>query len=93
MKSARKIKVSYTQTYVKGTFVRMLSPVPPFSPMKLNSIVSDIELKAAGHCTIDGEPREFLDLRVYVIPPCVCGLPQNDHKHEKQPIDDADRLP
>lgn len=70
----RKIIETFKQTYRKGCFVNdvvlkcRLQAKATLPPLAEGAAISDVELKAAGHCEIDGKKREFVDLRIYVVP-------------------------
>lgn len=60
----RKVRETYKQTYRKGVFCAP-GAVPPLSS---GAVIKAVELKAAGHCELDGERLEFVDVRLYVLP-------------------------
>lgn len=70
----RKIVETFKQTYRKGCFVNeivlktRLQAKANLPPLSEGAAITDVELKAAGHCEIDGKRREFVDLRIYVVP-------------------------
>jgi hypothetical protein len=70
----RKIVETFKQTYRKGCFVDdvllkwRLAAKTNLPPLAEGAAISDVELKAAGHCEMDGKKREFVDLRIYLVP-------------------------
>lgn len=70
----RKIVETFKQTYRKGCFVDdvqlkwRLAAKEILPPLAQGAAITDVELKAAGKCEVDGKKREFVDLRIYVVP-------------------------
>lgn len=70
--SKRRVVETYRESYRKGTFVephRVSSCAPgAIPPLAAGAVIKEIEVKAAGHATVDGERLEFIDVRLYVLP-------------------------
>ena len=70
MSTKRKIVETFKQTYRRHTFVNKDSILPTshIPPLVEGAAISDIEIRAAGHCEVDGKKREFMDVRIFVVP-------------------------
>jgi len=64
-----KEKILYQEKYKNGAMRVRRELLPNTLPyMAKGAVITDIEIRSAGKCELDGEAMEFQDVRVYTVP-------------------------